>query len=125
MIEEHLKSLSEEFNFPYDPLRKALLIDIDPKFNLIYKDKNLKFFGLLPNMAEEDKEKFYVLCMQLNMALESTEKLAIGLSPDNNPYLNVEISYKLSYKQIKDLIESFANHLDKISSIIQDLNKKS
>ena len=124
MIEQHLKSIAEEYSFSFNHLNKVLLVDLNPPFSVTFKDNRLKFVGTLPLISDEKKEEFFLQFMKLNLALESTENLALGLVSDQGPCLVAEFCINLNYKQIKNQIESFANHLDKISAMIQDLNKK-
>lgn len=124
MIDQYLKNLSEEFGFPYNHLNKILTCNLQPPFTIQYKEHHLKFFGLLGPCKENIKEEVYLRLMQLNLSLESLENLNIGLTSDDMFCLNAELNFNLSAAQIKNQIESFANHLDKISTMIQDLNKK-
>ena len=123
MIEQHLKTLAEEFQFPYNHLNKIVSCNLSPPFTIEYKEKRLILFGQLPNINEDNKEEVYLKIMQLNLALESVESLNIGMTQDDKLMLHADLNYSLSYKQLTSLIESFANHLDKISSMLQDLNK--
>ena len=124
MMEQHLKSFAEEFDFQFNHLNKIVACDLFPPFSIQYKEKRLILSGQLPVINNDKKEDAYLKIMQLNLALESVESLNIGLSADEKLMLHAEINFSLNYKQIKMLIESFANHLDKISSMLQDLNKE-
>lgn len=122
MIEEHLKTLAEEFQFPYNHLNKIVSCNLDPSFTIEYKEKRLILFGQLPKINEDKKEEAYLKIMQLNLALESVESLNIGMTYDDKLMLHAEINFSLDYKQIKNLTEAFANHLSTISSMLKDLN---
>lgn len=122
MNEPHLKTFAEEFNFPYNHLNKIVSCDLSPPFTIEYKEKRLILFGQLPKINEDKKEDVYLKIMQLNLALESVESLNIGMTYDDILMLHAEINFSLSYKKFKTLIEAFANHLDKISSMLKELN---
>lgn len=124
MIEQHLKTLAEEFQFPYNHLNKIVSCNLSPPFTIEYKEKRLILFGQLPKINEDKKEDAYLMIMQLNLALESVESLNIGMTYDDKLMLHSEINFSLNYKQLKDLVEAFANHLDRISSMLKDFNKK-
>lgn len=124
MIEQHLKTLAEEFQFPYNHLNKIVSCNLSPPFTIEYKEKRLILFGQLPKINEDKKEDAYLKIMQLNLALESVESLNIGMTYDDKLMLHAEINFSLNYKQIKDLVEAFANHLDRLSSMLKDFNKK-
>jgi hypothetical protein len=124
MIESHLKSLSEEYGFKYNHLNKILSVNLEPPFFIQYKDHVLKFFGFLPQINSDKMDEGLEKLMQLNLTLESSENLNIGFTPDEKLVLNSDFFFTLNYKQLQTHIESFANHLDKISSMIQDLNKQ-
>lgn len=124
MSELHLKTLAQELSFPFDHLNKVLSCTLEPPFTVQLKDRNLKFLGMLPQPDKDKLEDFTLQSLQLNMALQSCENLSLGLTPDETPCLCAEFCVNLNYKQLKNQIESFANHLDKISSMIQDLNNK-
>lgn len=123
MIEQHLKTFAQEFGFTYNHLNKIVSCDLTPPFTVEYKEKRLILFGQLPNINEDNKEEVYLKIMQLNLALESVESLNIGMTQDDRLMLHADLNYSVSYKQLISLVESFANHLDKISSMLQDLNK--
>lgn len=122
MIQEHLKTLAEEFQFPYNHLNKIVSCNLEPPFTIEYKEKRLILLGQLPKINEDKKEDVYLKIMQLNLALESVESLNIGMTYDDKLILHAEINFSLNYKQIKNLTEAFANHLNSLSSMLKDLN---
>jgi len=125
MIEQHLKTLSNDYNFPYNHLNKILTCDLTPPFTIQYRDKKLKFLGIIDQKISDNKEDLFLKLMQLNLGLETVEHLSLGLTSDDKICLNAEFCYEINYKMLKDQIESFANHLDRISVMVEQLNKKS
>lgn len=125
MVENFLKTIAEELGFKYDHLNKILTVDLANPFILEYKNGTLRTLGFLPSIKDDVKEQLHLQLMQLNLALQASETLTLGMSLDEKLTLNSDFSFNLNYKQLKNHIESFANHLDKISSMIQDLNKQS
>ena len=88
---------------------------------------DLFFFDINFDFAHFFIDYFYTMIlkiMQLNLALESVESLNIGMTYDEKLMLHAEINFSLSYKQLKDLVEAFANHLDRISSMFKSLNQQ-
>lgn len=126
MLEQHLKKIAEDYQFPYNALSKALTVTLDVNFTLEITDKkHLKFTGMLPSIASNsDKEGLILQLMQLNLPLGSTQSIACSLTPHDELCLVSELNYKQDFTQIKEAIETFANSLDKISEMIQDWDKK-
>ena len=125
MIEQHLKTLSNDYNFPYNHLNKILTCDLTPPFTIQYQDKKLKFLGIIDQKISDNKEDLFLKLMQLNLGLTTVEHLNLGLTSDDKICLNAEFCYEINYKMLKDQIESFANHLDRLSVMVEQLNKKS
>lgn len=122
MSEQHLKSLAAEYQFPYNHLYKILNVELTPPFTLQYKEGRLRFLGFLPSFIPSKMEEGYLRCMGLNLGFESTLSFNIGQTADEKLTLNGDIFYNLDYKMLKEYIETFANHLDTLTSMIQEAN---
>ena len=73
MIEQHLKTISSEFEFPYNHLNKILTCNLEPPFTIQWKDKKLKFYGVMSKIEEDKKEDLFLQFMQLNLILEQEQ----------------------------------------------------
>jgi len=126
MLEQHLKKIAEDYQFPYNHQSKTLVVGWEPPFSLEITDKkHLKFLGMLPQVSKNcDKEGLYLQLMQLNLALFTTQQNALALNLHDELCLISDIDYALDFAQVKEAIETFANSLDKISQMIQDWDKK-
>lgn len=126
MLEEHLKTLSESYNFPFNHVDKSVNIDLDPPFSCQLMERNhLRFFAKLPPLPKDQRADIVLKLMQLNVALSATTGMNIGLIGEEHLTLSSDFHYELSYKMLVECVETFANHLDKLSAMIAEDHGKS
>ena len=118
MLEQHLKTLSEELELGAVPEKEAgniyqLQLNSQIKITLQEMDPGISFWSRIGPCPLVKKEDLFILLMKANFLGQGTGGACIGLDENEN-FLTLSsiLPYDMNYKLFKDALEDFANYLD-------------